>query len=57
MPRLFGRVPTKMSGSSTECFFGWKLALAKPWRVMADLMGKHQSFKAAIQAALTGEMH
>jgi hypothetical protein len=57
MPRLFGRVLTKMSGSSAECFFGWKLVLTKSWRVMADLMGKHQSFEATIQAALTGEMH
>jgi hypothetical protein len=57
MPRLFGRVLTKMSGSSAECFFGWKLALAKPWRVITDLMRSHCSFLAAIQAlSITGQV-
>jgi hypothetical protein len=50
MPRLFGRVPTEMSGTSAECSFGWKLALAQPWRVVADLKEHHQSFRAAIQS-------
>jgi hypothetical protein len=50
MPRLSGRVPTRSSGLSPECFFGWKLALAKLWRSIGDLMGEHQSFRAALQA-------
>jgi hypothetical protein len=57
MLRLFGRVPMKMSGSSAECFFRWKLALTKPWRVMGRSDGKTSIFQSCNSGSPYWEMH